>query len=292
MRAVINDTLTLNSFDTGCFITGQIKGLELPGSRDSEGAYAGMDGGFIEAQNWDMRLVSFSGVVLATTAAELAQRRRAVIAALATRDIKLDVYMDDGRSYVLYGKLPNNGLDMPRLGTDPYKCPLRIDIKCPDPIIYETTEGSFLSATFYRLAGGGYMTPIITPRISAAGTLPTTITNNGSVDIYPVVKLRGVMTNPVVTNHTLGRAVSLQGFATSSPTDELVINMGPTQTVDGLHVIGQTALLNGDSVMDFVAQPRLWWPLAVGDNSISLQTSGSTDNVTAEITWRSGTMGI
>lgn len=149
------------------------------------------------------------------------------------------------------------------------------------PFIYGeasvTANTSFLSAS----SGGGLMMPFTLPftftgsSTSGAGIFR----NSGQLPSFPVIRVYGPITNPVIRNTTTGEAIVT--------TDGLTIAAGQFLEIDTYE---ESILLNGnpylplDRYVDTVQTE--YFPLIKGDNTVQL--SGSSPDVATtrvQLTW-------
>lgn len=103
--------------------------------------------------------------------------------------------------------------------------------------------------------------------------------NSGNVDAYPLIRLYGPLTEPVIDNDTQGKSLTFVG---------LTIAAGDFLEID---TRAKTILLNGDpanSRYDKLSYPASeWWTLSPGDNSIRFHPATYTEATTvAELSWR------
>lgn len=266
---------SLNTSLSNVYLDTQITGLDLPSIRTSSGNYAGRDGGYVGAQFYGPRQISIQGTVFASDVASLETARQGLQDALRASAVTLQLVTNAGGSYIIYTNLLD--FEMP-ITRDLFKSPFTIELLAPDPIIYDGSA-SPLGTTLPKLTSGGYVYPVVYPVIYTPGSSPTTVTNSGTAAVYPTITLTGSATNPVITNRTTNLFTSLS--LTTGPTDVLVIDMRQ-----------RTILLNGGSVFGSQGAGSAFWSLVTGGNSIALTTSSGTDNVTGNVSWRSGYMGI
>ncbi len=272
--------LTLNGYNlndgtTGAWLNTEIDGLELPTVRTSSGNYAGRNGGYVGAQFFSARDITLQGTVFSSDVATLELTRRNLQAALLGGDVTLGIMTNAGNQYTVYCNLLD--FQMP-IQQGLFSAPFKIELLAPDPTIYEN-DATSLPATLTPIMSSGFVLPATFPIAFPAATLPTTVTNNGTVEVYPIITLDGIMTNPRITNNTLEQFFGAT-LVTSSD-DELVINFAQ-----------RTVLLNGSNIFGDITSGSSWWAIQPGDNSISLTTDSTSDTVTGTIEWQSGYMGI
>lgn len=276
MIITLND-FELNSRDSRFYLDEDVQGLSLPEVRTSSGVYSGRDGGYIGAQFYGMRQLSLVGRVFGSDIVEIEQKRRELQDALRVKAITMRVTTTAGYTYLIYCNLLK--FDMP-IKREVNIAPFKIELLAADPIIYDDTAGTALSATLNKVTGGGYNTPVVYPVLWQAGAQPTTVVNGGNTAVKPTITLTGSAHDPVIYNNTTGRLLRLEDF-TMSASDTLVIDMR-----------ARTVLLNGGSVFHKVSADSQFWGLEVGDNNLILDSNSGSDTVSALIEWRSGYIGI
>jgi hypothetical protein len=277
---VINDGVSPASLGND----GEIDGLELPSIRTSSGNYSGRNGGYVGAQFFAARSIGLQGKIFSADLATAEQARRDLQTLLATAlesqdSITVSILTNAGHQYVIDAYLID--FQMPITGTL-FSSPFQIELMAPDPTIYDNATGSALTATVPKLVSGGYTYPVVFPVIYTGGGSPTTITNSGDFDVYPLVTMTGAMNNPVLTNLTTSEAFSLTGLITG-PGDTVVVDMNPLR---------RTVTLNGSSIFGLIGSSSTFWSLQPGGNDVTLTTPNSGDTVSALFSWRPGYLAI
>ena len=113
----------------------------------------------------------------------------------------------------------------------------------------------------------GALLPAMAPfRLGTAHGSQLVLYNNGNVDAFPFIHVQGQLTNPVIINNTTNQFFKLNY---TFPT-------GSTGSIDMSQ--GADALANGvTNINNFRASGSSAWPLVLGANNISLQTSNPSD---------------
>ena len=275
----LNDPSNANNV----YLDEPISGLSLPPVRTSTGDYSGRNGGWVGAQYFGMRSISLTGYIFASSVSAFETTRRAFENACAAQvggqpsAIPVSITTNAGNQYVVYCYVDSLDIPIQRATT---QSPFQLSLIAADPVIYDDSAGGAQSAPISPVQGGGITWPIVWPIVWAPGGTPTTITNSGTVNAYPVITLSNQMTNPVITNVTTGQTIQIDGLTTTAG-DEVVIDM-----------LNRTVLLNGGSILSYLNASSRWWPLVPGSNSIKLSTGNSSDTVTGVLTWRNGYWGI
>lgn len=181
-------------------------------------------------------------------------------------------------------------VDMPEVQADGrYARGFVIGLELDDPYLYGETwhletlavGGTTLNTRKYEAAGSGprvrtYDQPGNT-RLYVSTTVPDVITNEGTVESYPVIIMRGPMTNPTLVNGTSGKIVMW---------NDLVIAVDETYRVDmangEVHLNSTIETYEGLDVLgsDF-------WALEPGENEVSVEPFSYSAGAGIDVYWRS-----
>lgn len=280
-------TLKLNGLEFGGTSKYQlqepISGLDAPPIRMGAGVWSGRDGGYVSAQFFGNRVITFKGFIAAGTCEELDELRQELTAAIPIRQ-SLPLYINTagGRHLVAETYLQDVKMDISAGGLF---AEYQLTLLCPDPLLYEAGDGTdiesgYIEVPVYKLIGGGYITEYDMPVVWTPGTTPTIAVNDGDVMIYPQVKYTGIVTNPIITNVTENKFVRIN-ITTTQPTDVLLIDM-----------YRRTVTLNGGSVLSFRTLDSTWWGLAPGNNQIEYTSTNGGDTNLATVRYRNGYKGV
>lgn len=272
-------TITLNGFpindgSNGVWLS-ELDGLEMPKIRTSTGNYAGRDGGFIGAQYFAPRDISIQGTAFSSDVASLETVRRNLQSALLGDTVTLNIVTNAGNSYSINANLID--FSMPIKG-NVFSAAYKIELLAPDPTIYSSAN-AVTPVTLTPIVTSGFVIPFTLPLTLPSSSLPTSITNAGTVAVYPLITMTGIATNPVLTNNTTGEFFGLN--VTTATSDVISINMAQ-----------RSVTLNGSNIFGDVGSGSAWWFLVPGGNEVSLTTSSGSDTVVTTITWQSGYIGI
>lgn len=211
---------------------------------------------------WRERIMRLIIGVRSSTSADYETRRRALQAAFDTPRNGLTWL-----KFVTQGSLSlqtqvhlNSEIQAPLKGGEVTIGDFRIELIAEDPVLYSQTQS--------------------TPEITfAAGS--GAVTNAGNAAVYPVVRVHGAVTDPVITNTTLGRTVSFTG---------LTIGAGHYIDIDMLNETITDDL--GVNDYSYILLDDFWW-LAEGSNTITISgTVGGSGDRKIVVTYRSGYIGI
>lgn len=267
---VINDRESRFYLDT-------VKGFAIPEIRTSSAVLTERDGGYVASQFYGMRKVSIQGRIFGEDEAELEEKRKEIMAAVRQRSIAIELITNAGNSYLVNGHLTDSEMDFDRLINS---SDFRFEFLCPDPVIYDNTDGTALSIQVGKQRGGGYIFPYVLPVGWQSGSGEVTARNNGNTAVKPVIKFKGSMTDPTLINVTTGKLVQLSGF--SAPEGSEVVIDTRTRSV----------LLNGGNIFDKLSDQSTFFSLQPGDNVFRLESASGADTVVAIVEWRNGFMGV
>ena len=263
-------------------ITAPLTGLTSPDIRTGDGLYAGVDGGYVSSQLYGFRDIVISGFYIGSTCEEADNLREKLMRSLHIRYLyPVFITTFSGKHYFTEGYITDRRSDI----THPTSGVFQITIHCPDPIIYDGGDGinadsAWLEQTFYKEGSGGFDIEYSIPVQWVAGQQLTSIENLGTVEAYPIITFKGIITNPKITNVTTNRFIELDKTTTSS-NDTIVINMKE-----------RIITLNGVSIASDRTIDSVWWSLATGENKIRLTTDNLSDINFGTIKYKIGYQGI
>lgn len=280
MRFKIGNDIILGG-DSAYKLVSPISGLSAPAIRTADGVYAGVDGGYVSSQLYGFRTITLSGFYQGESCQEADDLRLGLMNKLHIRqNYPIMISTFSGRNYYTEGFIADvkSDITMPTAGE------FQITLICPDPIIYDGGDGtspqsSLLQQVFCKEKPGGFTIPSDMPVQWVSGQVATSIMNTGSVEVYPLIILKGAYTNPKITNIVTNQHIKMN--LTISGDSELRIDMKK-----------RIITLNGVSVASLRALDSTWWSLKRGENRIVLETNKQTDTDFGTIIWRNGFEGI
>ncbi len=280
MNIRINDLVTLSAdANGGNFIIQGVTGLGAADIRSSSFLFSGRSGGLVTDQLYGFRTIAITGKIGAIDQTrEQAKIDRATLqnAMPLGQTFPIDITLFNGETYTTEVNLTDLKLEYVQGG---YMSDFLIQLTAGDPFFYSTDGGDEQSALVTRVTQGGYVTPYILPVSWDSGSSPTVVNNNGEAVYYPRIELHDQADNPVITNQTTGERFELDINLVSG--DLVIIDMAK-----------RTVTLNGANIIGNKTDDSIWWGLQVGPNSIVLDSTSGSDDVTAEIFWRNGVRGI
>jgi hypothetical protein len=257
----------------------KVTGLDSPPFRETTREHEGVDGGFLDAEFERGRDIILEGVVYADetgTGVETFMDSIKFNYAPVTAPIPFYFKAPGVEERLVFVKSRGVSYDwdqLRRLGM------ARIQFKMfgEDPRIYTSVEET-LDIPFSGFTGSGFSFSLAFSFGFGAAVLPPggTVTNSGNRPAPAIITIDGPVTDPRITNDTLGLTLSF--VITLSGTDSLVIDLG-----------SRTAILNGTTNVRGTLIDPTWWLLAPGDNSITYTAgsgTGSNLNITFRSAWR------
>jgi len=211
---------------------------------------------------WRQRALRLDVGIRSTTSADYETRRRALIAAFDTPR--------DGLTWLKFSTQGGLALQTQFHLNSEIQAPLkqgevtigeaRIELIAEDPVLYSQTQ---------------YAPELL----FSAGSV--VISNGGTAPVFPVVRIYGSVTDPVITNTTTGRSVSFTG---------LTIPAGHYVDID---MANETVLYDGiTNYYQYILLDDFWW-LAEGNNTITITgTLGGSGDRKIVVTYRAGYLGI
>ncbi len=280
MNILLNEVLTLSAdANGGNFIIQNVTGLGAADIRSSSFLFSGRSGGMVTDQLYGFRTITITGKIgnNSSTRQTHKQDRDTMSAALPIGEsIPVEITTFSGETYLIEANVTDFKMEYMQRG---YMSDFLLQLTAGDPFFYSTDGGDEHSALISRVTQGGYVTPYDLPVNWASGSSPTVVTNAGEAVYMPRIELRDQADNPVITNQTTGERFELDINLVSG--DEVIIDMAK-----------RTVKLNGSSIIGNMTDDSVWWGLQPGANSIVLDSSSGSDDVTAEIFWRNGVRGI
>lgn len=201
-------------------------------------------------------------------------RRNALMTIFRSSDSPLKLRITNGDMVRQIDCYLNGTMEMtPEIGLSPGWQRVGIELIAPDPTWYDP-DGESVA---FALGGGGLLAvPLAVPMQVGASTVDQTIAiqYDGTWDAWPIITLRGPMTNPVITNETTGDKLDFTGITIGAGVDYVIDCRYGYKTVtrssDGANRVQDLTADSNLATFRIGAHPK---PLN-GTNSIRLQASG------------------
>lgn len=279
MLKLVIDTLTLRDLVTPTvvpYVVQEAPGLEAPDYRVGSYEKPGEDGARVTSALYGARPFSISGEINALDAASHQLARQSLASAFR---IQRDSFNYPKLTHITFTAL-DGGQYFLDAQVKSFKNPLGLPttsnfiatLTAPDPAIYGATIQTTGQITVQT--GGGVAFPLVFPLIFTAGTGGVGLLNNtGNMATWPIIYLRGALTNPRVYCVETGGLVQL-AYTTLNTSDVIVIDMA-----------NHTVMLNGSiNLLPYVSTDSKWFSVAPGLNTYRFTTSSAGDPGTMEVT--------
>lgn len=276
------------------WLSPSISGLEGADMRVTTYEKAGEDGGAITAVRRGMRAVQLSGKVQGTNPGQYEQARQGLSTAC---DVQLD-----SRGYPMLRKHRFTTLGGNQYfffaQTTKFQNPLEyinhsdfmLQAAAPEPHLFSMSAVD--SGPISLAVANGISWPVTWPVIFGGlvgGAV--TVTNPGNLYSWPVIRLHGQLTNPVIANITTGQIMQLNYTLTGG--DYIDIFMGNGPDAAGAYQLGKRIIKNGvDSLIAAPTNDFDWWAIQPDANLISFTSGSGADNGTMDIFFYPAVSGI
>lgn len=175
-------------------------------------------------------------------------------------------------------------MSMPSADRHPFSQTVVASFKAGDPTFYDPAAQTL---TFTLGGGGGsFVVPVPVPTAVGASTIDAYAAVNyaGSARTYPVIRVTGPITNPIIENETTGDVLDFTGIIIASGNYyEIDLRYGAKTVVDQT---GANKLSDLTDDSDLATWRIAEAPTAPGGiNSIHVSGSGADANSKIDITW-------
>ncbi|MFF8422923.1 hypothetical protein [Streptomyces sp. NPDC015680] len=265
-------------------------GLGRPPSRENDADQPSMDGAFAGPDYYSTRQVQFDAAVRIPGDPAACHD---VVAALQAAADDSAVRLAGGTTMALRMKRP--GRPVKRLNgrlrkVDPEYArvihgyvPLDIEFAATDPTFY-ADEKTTTEIPLGWLTGGGFAAPVVAPIHVQSGTTaadrPGWVTNQGTGDAWPVIRITGPVANVTVIHAASGRQLSLPTLNLTSLSQWVEIDTRPGyRTVRRENGGNASTLLAPSSRIDFFSLPP-------GQSEMRWTGFDNTNTARMRLTWR------
>ena len=175
-------------------------------------------------------------------------------------------------------------IDLP-WSTGSYAKKIIVELHATDPRVYAPSVASIITLS----APTGGLTFDATPSFTfgSGGVSSATINNTGNIEMRPLITFTGPVTNPAITNQTLGLELSFsnpnQIDYTLNAGDKLVVDTDQHQAT--YYPSGSSV---GSSRRNWLVAGSTWWDLPPGSSTLQFDSGDAslpTPAPTCEIDW-------
>ena len=159
-----------------------------------------------------------------------------------------------------------------------------ITIKCPDPAWYDP----LMDTSYFSIGGGtdALYIPMEVPFDIGTSTInmSQSVTYNGTVNSYPIIKITGPIKDCMITNESTGDKLDFTGTTIpAGVTYTINLNYGYKTIIDSTGVNRISQLSSDSDLASFSIEPH---PIVAGGiNSISLTGTDVTETTAVEISY-------
>lgn len=274
-RAVLNDVTDADFVGFVDPDNGGIAGLERAGVRENSDVLPEADGGVHGTFLYDRLGFSINLIIPPDVGAESWLSRQARLKR-ATDAMRADAILAWDPSEAPAVQVAFRQQQPTRISGRRPKTGLVVGI-CEDPVVVSQAEHTQAVAAAGVLVGG-LASPMSSPLVSGAPPAGAmVVVNAGAADTWPVIRLDGPMTNPVVTFVESGGVIALTYELVAG--EYLVVDTNPRR---------RSIKLNGSanrySALRFAASR--WAPLVPGNNNVRLGLDAYSAPAALELRWR------
>lgn len=249
-----------------------IQGLDSASIRNGDGVYAGVDGAYMSSQLYGARNIVLTGFYVASSCGEADTLRLNLCNTFAIRKLlPILITTFSGNMYYTEGYVSDLKADIDGARAGEFQ----VTLFCPDSILYKANQDGAIintkSATISTITGP---------------TATMTITNTGSVDVFPVIRGTGYLSLFQATNATTNLFVKVEPSSVhSNATIEIFMKE---------RIISQTNLADNTSqdITWMRTTDSRWWSLKPGTNTIRVTSTNVGGSKSVEISYKEGVRGI
>lgn len=263
-----------------CFLLQTVQGLDGGDVRDNVLPLADRDGDYLGVPRSAGRTYSVEGLIVGVDRADMRTRERLLRAAVAvsgpTWSMRVDGRVGDPEPLIAAVRTSSPFRAADGAADSRRFKAFAFTLRSPDAVLYGIAERS--QAILPVVGTGGFSFPFSFPLSFAGASSPgDLVVNDGTASTWPVLRIYGPITNPVVENLSSGERLV---FATT-------VAAGTFLEVDSA---ARTITLGGDPTQrrysSLNRSASSWWPLYPGANAIRLLASTSAAPARLEIRYR------
>ncbi len=269
--------LTIGTWASG-YLFKKLKGFDYPQVRLNVKDMGNYHGARFGSAYYGARSMSIEGEIIASTPEEYETKRRALGQAFTILNgLQQVIFTTRAGLIVKSDCIVNSRLEMPYEAGNMQRGEFRVELIAPFPFFLNATSTTTQVSIF---EGSGGVVPSGIPFDFSGGSAGNVDINNlGNVEAYPIIKLYGIMNDPVIKNNTSGLQLSID-YELATEADYIELNT----------FLRTAKLGNGTNVFDKVSGD--WWTLRTGINNIVLTASSYGAGAKAIITYEYHYLGV
>lgn len=271
-------TIGLISFNNNSnyFIDG-FKGLEMPPVRVVNYNLAGEHFGLFVSAFYGKRRFSLRGWVVGSSISDFISKRDALQQALDILGGEKTIYFTLANNRQIQINATVLGLDFTPIVGGATGAQFQAEFEAAFPFLLSQSENS---QNITLSTGGGGKVPPDTMPMALAGDSGgnITIVNNGNGISYPVVRFSGPVTNPQITNETVGKLIRIQ----------LTLAAGEYVDLD----FKRKTVTDNLGTNRYSSKSGEWWYIQPGSNVIRFTADGYNASALANVKNRDSYLGL
>lgn len=254
----------------------KLDGVGVPPIRTSKSDLIGAHGGNIWYQKYGMRVIGMEISIVEGSSSDYFNAVRNILSATGSIDeepSEFKITRWDGVVRIINVRPYRAPISAELPGESTMMSALRIELAAENPFFGSNTT---TSENITLSDPGGF--PLAAPLPMPLGSMvvnTATITNNGEIEDYPVIRINGEVSNPTITNKTTGKYFKIKKN----------ISYGNYVEIDYDIKEGTRVLYNGtDNYIKYLEGDL--FTLDSGDNIIAFTASEYSSTASASVTWR------
>jgi hypothetical protein len=270
--------LTIGELDSG-YIFKTLSGFDYPTIRTNVKEKGNYHGARFGSAYYGARVMTIEGEILGTSPEDYEIKRRALGQAFTILNGLQQVTFTTRAGLVLRADcIVNNRLEIPYSAGLMQRGTFRIELVAPFPFFLSSTTNT---TTVYVFEGGGAEIPAELP-LTFSDSLASNvdINNLGNVEAYPIIRIHGVITDPLIKNNTSDLSLSLD--YTLSTTAQFI----------EIDTYNHTVKRGDTGANIFSSATGDFWTLKTGLNNVVLSASSYGEGARAEIIYQYHYLGL
>lgn len=277
ITSILCNGLTIGTWESG-YLFKKLTGFDYPSVRLNVKDMGNYHGARYGSAYFGARVLGIEGEIIADDPEDYEDKRRALGQAFTILNgLQRVVFTTRAGLEVKADCIVNSRLEMPYEAGQMQRGNFRIELIAPFPFFLSSTTSN---TRVYIFEGAGGQVPSEIPFDFSGGSAGNVDINNlGNVDAYPIIRLYGIMNDPVIKNNTTGLQLSID-YNLAGEDDYIELNTF-------LHT---AKLANDTNVFDKVSGD--WWTLRPNINNIVLTASSYGAGARAEIIYEYHYLGV
>lgn len=270
--------LTIGTLESG-YTFKSLKGFDNPTVRINVKDNGNYHGARFGSAYYGARVITIEGEILGSSPEDYEEKRRALGQAYTILNgLQTVTFITRGGLTVKADCIVNSRIEIPYEKGLMQRGDFRIELIAPFPFFLGSSTQTH---TVYVFEGGGATIPAEIPlTFSDSLASDIDINNLGNVEAYPIIKLYGIMNDPVIRNNTSGLQLSID------------YNLDTEDKYIEIDTYRRTAKRGDTGANIFANVTGDFWTLKTGINNIVLSASSYGEGARAEIVYQYHYLGL